>query len=48
MNRKAQTIALLQSIETKDTEAMRVLNPERYIQHNLNIASGVEGITHVV
>lgn len=48
MNRKAQTIALLQSIETKDTEAMRVLNPERYIQHNLNIASGVEGITRVV
>lgn len=48
MNRKAQTIALLQSIETKDAEAMRALNPEHYMQHNLNIASGVEGITRVV
>ncbi len=48
MNRKAQTIALLQGIETQDVAAMRVINPEHYIQHNLNIASGLEGIARVV
>lgn len=48
MSRKAQTIALLQSIETNDAGAMQVINPAHYIQHNLNIASGLEGIVSLI
>lgn len=45
---KAKTVALLQSIETGDLAAAAVLHPTRYLQHNLSIPDGVEGIQAVL
>lgn len=40
---KTATVALLRSIETGDPAAGQVLNPGKYIQHNLGVADGVQG-----
>lgn len=48
MTLKEKTVALLQGIETGDAQAMQALNPTKYIQHNMNIPTGVEGIASVM
>ncbi|WP_455110237.1 nuclear transport factor 2 family protein [Porphyromonas sp.] len=43
MNKKAQVVALLKSIETGDSAPVAVINPAKYIQHNLGIKDGLAG-----
>lgn len=47
-NRKQQVVDLLKSIETADTAPFAVVNPDKYIQHNLAIADGVSGVQAVL
>src|SRR5215218_6777314 len=42
-SQKQQVIDLLKSIETGDTAPVGVINPEKYIQHNLAAADGLQG-----
>lgn len=42
---KAQVVALLKSIETGDLAPRAVINPDRYVQHNLAIGDGLAGIS---
>lgn len=41
--RKQQVVDLLKAIETGESEPVGVINPSRYIQHNLGIADGLAG-----
>ena len=43
MNKKEQVVALLKSIETGDSVPVAVINPAKYIQHNLGIKDGMAG-----
>jgi len=43
MNKKEQVVALLKSIETGDSAPVAVINPAKYIQHNLGIKDGLAG-----
>ena len=43
MNKKEQVVALLKSIETGDSVPVAVINPAKYIQHNLGIKDGLAG-----
>lgn len=43
ISNKDKVVALLKSIETGDTEAVKFVNPNRYIQHNLSVADGLQG-----
>lgn len=43
ISKKDQVLALLKSIESGDRSAAAVINPERYIQHNLAVADGIAG-----
>ena len=43
MSQKDQTIALLKSIETGEARPATVINPDKYIQHNLGAADGLAG-----
>ncbi|WP_455514356.1 nuclear transport factor 2 family protein [Porphyromonas sp.] len=43
MNKKEQVVALLKSIETGDSAPVAVINPAKYIQHNLEIKDGLAG-----
>ena len=43
MTRKQQVVALLKSIETGDSGPVAVINPDKYIQHNLGAADGLAG-----
>lgn len=45
---KNKVIALLKSIETGDKEPVGYINPEKYIQHNLGVADGLEGFGAVL
>lgn len=38
-----QVVGLLKAIETGDTDPLTVVNPEKYIQHNLAVADGLKG-----
>lgn len=40
---KEQVVSLLKSIETGDASAASVIHPQRYRQHNLGAADGLEG-----
>lgn len=40
---KQQVVALLKAIETGDTAPVAVINPNKYIQHNLSAADGLAG-----
>ena len=40
---KEKVIALLESIETGDTAPIAYINPDKYIQHNLSAADGLQG-----
>ena len=44
MTRKQQVVALLKSIETGDRGPVAVINPHKYIQHNLDAADGLAKI----
>lgn len=46
--RKAQVIELLKSIETGAAEPVAVINPDKYIQHNLGVADGLVGFGEVL
>ena len=43
-NPREQVVALLKSLETRDRAAVAVINPDKYIQHNLAIADGLAGV----
>ena len=44
MTRKQQVVALLKSLETGDGGPVAVINPDKYIQHNLGAADGLAGL----
>ncbi|MEM8556674.1 MAG: nuclear transport factor 2 family protein [Bacteroidota bacterium] len=48
MTNKAKAVAVLESLETGDPEAISYINPETYIQHNLGVADGFEGFGAVM
>jgi predicted SnoaL-like aldol condensation-catalyzing enzyme len=43
-HRKQQVVALLKAIETGAAEALAIINPDKYIQHNLAAADGLAGL----
>lgn len=43
ISNKEKVVALLKSIETGDQEPVGYINPDKYIQHNLGVADGLEG-----
>ena len=46
--RKQQVVALLKSIETGDPKPVALINPNKYIQHNLAVADGLAGLGAVL
>jgi predicted SnoaL-like aldol condensation-catalyzing enzyme len=48
VDHKAQVVALLKSIETGEPGPVAVINPAKYIQHNLAIGDGLEGLGAVL
>jgi predicted SnoaL-like aldol condensation-catalyzing enzyme len=48
MKEKQQVVDLLKSLETGDPGPFEVLNPTRYVQHNLDVADGVQGVLDLV
>lgn len=48
MTPKTQVEALLRSIETGDHAAAAVINPDKYIQHNLGVGDGLAGFGAVL
>jgi predicted SnoaL-like aldol condensation-catalyzing enzyme len=42
--RKQQVVALLKAIETGAPESLAIINPDKYIQHNLAAADGLAGL----
>lgn len=44
MEYKAIVMDLQRGIETGDTSAIRYINPERYVQHNINVDDGLASI----
>lgn len=48
MSNKNKAIALLNSIETGDQQAINYVNPTHYTQHNLAVADGLEGFGAVL
>lgn len=47
-NRKAQVVALLKSIETGEATPVAIVNPNKYIQHNLAVGDGLSGLGAVL
>jgi predicted SnoaL-like aldol condensation-catalyzing enzyme len=47
-NQKAPVLALLKSIETGDAAAGAIVNPKKYIQHNLTVGDGLAGFGAVL
>jgi predicted SnoaL-like aldol condensation-catalyzing enzyme len=45
---KAQVVALLKSIETGEPGPVAVINPAKYVQHNLAVADGIAGFAAVL
>ena len=48
LSRKEQVVALLKTVETGDTVPIAYINPEKYIQHNLQVADGVDGLREAI
>lgn len=46
--RKQQVKELLKSLETKDPKPLTYINPQKYIQHNLIAANGVESLKALI
>ena len=47
-DRKQQVVDLLKSLETKATHPLAVVNPNKYIQHNLNVGPGPAGVAALI
>jgi predicted SnoaL-like aldol condensation-catalyzing enzyme len=47
-SRKQQVIDLLKSLETKDPVPLAYVNPNKYIQHNLQVGSGPAGVAALI
>jgi predicted SnoaL-like aldol condensation-catalyzing enzyme len=45
---KQQVVDLLKSIETGDPKPAGVINPDKYIQHNLAVGDGIQGFVDVL
>lgn len=43
LSNKEKAIALIESIQTGDTNPVAYVNPDKYIQHNLGVADGLAG-----
>src|SRR4030081_2836477 len=43
-HRKQQVVAVLKAIETGAAEPLGIINPDKYIQHNLAAADGLAGL----
>lgn len=48
LSNKEKAIAVLTSLETGDQTAIGYINPQKYIQHNLAVADGLEGFGAVM
>ncbi|PSW06766.1 nuclear transport factor 2 family protein [Photobacterium lipolyticum] len=48
LSNKDKAVALLNSIETGDKEAISYVNPDQYIQHNLAVGDGLAGFGAVL
>jgi predicted SnoaL-like aldol condensation-catalyzing enzyme len=46
--KKDAVVQLLKSLETKDSKALKYVNPDRYIQHNLQVEDGLPGLKRLV
>ena len=46
-NEKQEAVSLLKSLQTGDLKPLDYINPNKYIQHNLNVATGLQGTTDV-
>jgi predicted SnoaL-like aldol condensation-catalyzing enzyme len=40
---KQKVVNLLKALETGANEPLSIINPQKYVQHNLNVADGLEG-----
>src|SRR5258708_14217197 len=47
-SRKQQVIDLLKSLETKDSVPIAYVNPNKYIQHNLQVGPGPAGVAALI
>jgi predicted SnoaL-like aldol condensation-catalyzing enzyme len=47
-SRKRQVIDLLKSLETKDPVPFAYVNPNKYIQHNLQVGPGPAGVAALI
>ena len=47
-SRKQQVIDLLKSLETKDPVPFAYVNPNKYIQHNLQVGPGPAGVAALI
>jgi predicted SnoaL-like aldol condensation-catalyzing enzyme len=47
-SRKQQVIDLLKSLETKDPVPLAYVNPNKYIQHNLQVGPGPAGVPALI
>jgi predicted SnoaL-like aldol condensation-catalyzing enzyme len=47
-SRKQQVIGLLKSLETKDPVLLAYVNPNKYIQHNLQVGPGPAGVAALI
>ncbi len=43
-NEKQEAVSLLKSLETGNPKPLDYINPNKYIQHNLNVATGLQGL----
>lgn len=48
VSNKEKAVAVLSSLETGDQSAIGYINPEKYTQHNLGVADGLEGFGAVL
>ena len=48
MTNKEKAVAVLNSIENGDQEAIAFINPDKYIQHNLSVGDGLAGFGEVL
>ena len=47
-NWKQQVVDLLKALETGDPKPFSYINPNKYIQHNLDVADGPAGVAALV
>lgn len=47
-NKKQQILALLKGLETRDPAPVAIINPSKYIQHNLGAADGLAGFAELL